>query len=73
MRSIMEVSSPSKCKDIVEQNLSTSDDRLLNLIFASQRSHIESQIGYDALTQEDIELHEYIMSEHTRLKKVLYR
>jgi hypothetical protein len=60
-------------KDVVEQNLSASDDRLLNLISAAEQSHMESQSGYDQLTQEDIELHEYIMSEHARLKKVLDR
>jgi hypothetical protein len=60
-------------KDVVEQNLGACDDRLLNLIAASEQSHIEAQIGYEELTQEDIELHDYITSEHTRLKRILDR
>ncbi len=58
---------------VVEQNLSTCDHTLLNLISAAEQSHMEIQIGYDQLTQEDIELYDYIMSEHPRLKKVLSR
>ena len=60
-------------KDVVEQNLDACDNRLLNLISTAEQSHIEAQIGYEELMQEDIELHDYIMSEHTRLKKVLDR
>jgi hypothetical protein len=60
-------------KDVVEQNLDACDDKLLKLISAADQSHIEAQFGYDEVTQEDIELHDYIMSEHARLKKRLER
>jgi hypothetical protein len=60
-------------RDVVEQNLSNCDDRLLNLLSNAEQSHFEKQIRYHELTHEDIELHSYIFSEDARLKKILSR
>ena len=46
----------------MERNLDACDDKLLKLISAADQSHIEAQFGYDEVTQEDIELHERLMT-----------
>jgi hypothetical protein len=61
----------SSIRGHVESSLTFADDTLIELVLRAWNNRIEAQLNDTYLAYEDVQLHDYIVKEHNRLKKLV--